>query len=88
MFAPEPPAGLIAWMASPSTVTQLGGQAAMTGEVRILPARGLECGEQFRWQALLQCQSRPRVDMQPISLPTPGEPVISFVHRDLGACLP
>jgi len=34
VFAPEPPAGLIAWMASPSTVTRLGGQAGTGTEVR------------------------------------------------------
>jgi len=36
VFAPEPRAGLIAWMASPSTVTRLGGHGGTGGEVRIL----------------------------------------------------
>ena len=36
VLAPEPRAGLIAWMASPSTVTRLGGHGGTGGEVRIL----------------------------------------------------
>jgi len=36
VLAPEPRAGLIAWMASPSTVTRLGGQAGTGREARIL----------------------------------------------------
>jgi hypothetical protein len=35
VFAPEPRAGLIAWIASPSTVTRLGVQAGTGVEVRI-----------------------------------------------------
>src|SRR2546429_3237865 len=34
VLAPEPRAGLIAWMASPSTVTRLGGHGGTGGEVR------------------------------------------------------
>ena len=36
VLAPEPRAGLIAWMASPSTVTRLGGHGGTGGDVRIL----------------------------------------------------
>jgi hypothetical protein len=36
VLAPEPRAGLIAWMASPSMVTRLGGHGGTGGEVRIL----------------------------------------------------
>ena len=46
-------------------------------------AGGLEHREGLGWQALLERQPGPRVDVQPVALPPDGQVRVPLVHRDV-----